>query len=49
MKELLETLNQSYLKHWLQKNPDKSDPEDIFNLYQTILLHQVTKINEFSQ
>ena len=40
-RDLLEKLNQTYLKHWLQKDPDQGDQEDIFNLYQTILLHQV--------
>ena len=40
-RECLDTLNQRYLKQWLQRAPEIGDEEDIFDIYQTILLHQV--------
>ena len=41
-REMLEHFDDKYLKRFLQKEPEMADEEDIFDLYETILLHQVS-------
>ena len=38
---MLEHFDDVYLKKILQKRPEATDEEDIFDFYETILLHQV--------
>ena len=45
-REVLEKLNHKYFKRWLQRKPELSDEEDIFDLYQSILLNQVGSIHQ---